>query len=103
MNTEEQLTERITVRFTKAELSQFERLAKREGDHKTSTFIRRILAQFLNRQDALGKVDAGGVEIAGSPSISSTQKSKRQHGSNVVRSGFRGEIPEVILPRKTSF
>ena len=90
MSDEEQLTERITVRFTQSELSQFEKIAKREGDRKTSTFIRRILAQYLIRQGAMGKVDAAGAEIAAVKSTDSTRRRMDPHKREVIKTGFRG-------------
>lgn len=48
---DEQLTERITVRFTKSELRMIEALADREGERKTSSFLRRNIVLLLRNAE----------------------------------------------------
>lgn len=50
----ENLTERITIRFTESELKQLEQLAKKEHERKTSSFIRRILLAYLEKHSGNG-------------------------------------------------
>jgi len=54
MQDEEQLSERITIRFTPSEISRIRRAMKADGMRKESAFIRRILILFL-RDQALEK------------------------------------------------
>jgi hypothetical protein len=50
MEDEEQLSERITIRFTPSEISKIKRAMKADGLRKESAFIRRILILFLRDQ-----------------------------------------------------